>query len=1055
MKLIKLWIALITITAFTFTATAQDKPVHPTVISTGVFYGLTPPLKNLPVLSDKEFKEMEKNADVERNEGLEHRSYPYAKTALPKGPDPVWQRQMGSSRSTSEILMNFNGQPSPYFPPDANGTVGPDHYMQTINTVYAIYNKTTGALEAGPTNMNQLFSGVIGSNCNDGDPVVLFDEQADRWLAIEFSLCTSNDRMMIAVSTTNDPTGTWYKYSFDVADMPDYPKFGIWRDGYYMGDNNGQGNDIYVFQRDSMLVGGTAQMVGFNNPWRPSTIDGFMCVPPVDDDGAFAPEGSPGMFITINDDAIGGGSDQLWVYELAVDWATPGNSTFDRTQQIDVPPFDSNFGNTWSNIPQPGTNQKLDAIPMVIMNRPQYRNFGSYETLVCCHTVDVDNTNHAGIRWYELRKDLGQWVIRQSGTYAPDENNRWMGSIALNANDEIGLAYSISSTSVYPGLRFTGQSSSEYAAASGILDEPEEVITDGTSSQNGANRWGDYSNLSVDPVNNSTFWFTSEYSGNRSTRIASFVFGPPPLQAGFMASDTSFCPGDSTTFTDESLGTPVSWTWNFPGGEPPTSTLQNPVVSYSSPGYYNVELIVSDFGDADTLTQTNYIHIFSSPAQPLMPSGPDNICSTDSSAEYMTDTVPDATSYIWNIVPSDAGTIQGDWTIATFYPDTSFTGQVEISVRAMNDCDSSDYSEARQMMVNQPPEAFNLSGGGGFCAGGTGLEISLDSSSVDAVYELFLNDTTTGQLVQGTGSAISFGLQTQPGNYTVFAHGTYCNAMMTGVAEIYLIYGPPAAPATPEGALIVCSNDMGTLYTTSGADTATSYIWTIDPPEAGTISGTNMEASVDWNPIFGGSALISVAGINDCGTGASSNALEVAVNAAPLPTLSGDTSVCAGGEAEIYSSPDIPGDTYDWQVNGGTISDGAGTSQITVDWVTIGPGSVSLTEGASNGCSASQLYPVIIHDCTGIPEISGNKVSLYPNPVEGNLTIQINTIEKGSTLLKIFNYTGQEVYSKVINVQDGKINTTLSTSDLPSGSYAVKIISSRGKLYDGKFLKVK
>ena len=310
-------------------------------------------------------------------------------------------------------------------------------------------------------------------NCNDGDPLVLFDEQADRWLAVEFSLCGSTDYMLIAVSTTNDPTGTWHKYSFDVADMPDYEKFGIWQDGYYMGTNNSSGNDIYVFERSQMLIGRTAQAVGFNNPWRPTTIDGFMCVPPLDNDGAFAPAGEPGLFITINDDAIGGGSDQLWIYELDVDWTTPANSTFNRSQQLAVASFDSNFGNNWDNIKQPGTPQELDAIPQVIMNPPQYRNFGSYETILCCHTVDVDNTDHAGIRWYELRRvSSGDWTVRQQGTYAPDGHSRWMGSIMLNGQNEIGLGYSVSSATIYPGIRYCGQSAAAYAAATGTWISP-------------------------------------------------------------------------------------------------------------------------------------------------------------------------------------------------------------------------------------------------------------------------------------------------------------------------------------------------------------------------------------------------------------------------------------------------------------------------------------------------------------------------------------------------------------------------------------------------------
>ncbi|MDD2965062.1 MAG: hypothetical protein PHU33_14035, partial [Bacteroidales bacterium] len=521
---------------------SQNESITPGLVGVGTFHGQTPNLRDIPPLTPEEIRAREIKAERKvLNRKIRSRQYPFAETALPKGDDQAWQKSMGLFPSKAP-LVNFAGQSSPYYPPDCNGTIGPSHYMQTVNSTYAIYSRT-GTLLAGPSNMNTLFSGVTGATYNDGDPIILYDEMADRWLAAEFSISGSNDYMLVAVSATNDPTGSWYKYSFDVADTPDYEKFGIWPDGYYMGTNNSSGNDIYVFERAVMLVGGASpQMIGFNNPWRPTTIDGFMCVPPVDNDGDAAPSGSPGTFITINDDAIGGGSDQLWIYELVANWTTPASSTFTRTQQINVTAFDSNFGNDWTNIAQPGTSQQLDAIPQVIMNAPQYRNFGSYQTIVCCHTVDVDNTDHAGIRWYELRKTTGSWSIRQQGTYAPDQHSRWMGSVMLNGSGKIGLGYSVSSSTVYPGIRFTGQSSSAYNAASGTMDIAEDIIQTGSYSQTSYERWGDYSLLSVDPNDDATFWFTTQYIGSGATRlsrIASFRFGNDPIVTTIAATNVA------------------------------------------------------------------------------------------------------------------------------------------------------------------------------------------------------------------------------------------------------------------------------------------------------------------------------------------------------------------------------------------------------------------------------------------------------------------------------------------------------------------------------------
>jgi hypothetical protein len=513
---------------------AQNIPARPTEIITGTFLGISPPLRELPVMTAADWKAMEIKAKKELNEGLEKRSYPFQDIALPKFPDNFFQGFNGPLKSPGSITANFDGSTSPYYPPDCNGTTGPNHYMQTINCVYAIYTKS-GQLVAGPTNLNQLFTGVPGANNNDGDPVILYDEQADRWFVTEFSISGSPNYILLAVSTTNDPTGSWYKYSFQVASMPDYPKFGIWRDGYYMGDNNGGSTDTYVFERSQILIGATAKAVGFHNSWRPASVDGFMCVPPVDNDGQFAPTGSPGLYIAFNDDAFGGGTDQLWIYELQVDWATTTNSTFNRVQQIDVQPFVSNFGNNWNNVPQKGTGQKVDAIPQVIMNVPQYRNFGSYETILCCHTVNLGtppSNNHAGIRWYELRRSgSGQWSIRQQNTFCPDEHSRWMGSIMLNGANCLALGYSVSSANMYPAIRFCGQSAQAYAAANSTLDIAEDTIINGQNSQSGYNRWGDYSSMSVDPADDNTFWFTSQYigpGGSRKTRIASMRFALAP-----------------------------------------------------------------------------------------------------------------------------------------------------------------------------------------------------------------------------------------------------------------------------------------------------------------------------------------------------------------------------------------------------------------------------------------------------------------------------------------------------------------------------------------------
>jgi len=599
---------------------AQNIPVTPTETGAGSFLGKTKPLRDIPELTAEESQLLKSKAAAKQfNKALSTREYPFAAIALPKGVDPVWQKKMGKAASGKAPDRNFEGQTTSSYPPDCNGTAGPNHFMQLVNTTYAIYDKS-GTKLAGPSSLSLLFNSVPGASCDDGDPVVLYDEQADRWVACEFSVCGTNDRMLISVSATNDPTGAWNAYSFDVADVPDYPKFSVWQDGYYMGDNNDADNDIYVFERSQMLTGAAnPKFVGFKNAWRPGSADGFMCVPPVDNDGVFAPAGSPGLFIAMSDDAFNNGTDQLWIYELAVDWAYPSASTFNRIQQLDVAPFDSDFGNDWLNIKQLGTTQELDAIPQVIMNVPQYRNFGTYQTIVCCHTVDVDKTDHAGIRWYELRKTPPStiWTVRQQGTFAPDLHSRWMGSIMLNANNELGLGYSASSTSLHPGIRYCGQTEAEYNNASGILDFPEEIVQAGSVSQTGAERWGDYSQMSVDPADDGTFWFTTEYAGasNRKTRITSFQVSPVLPTAYFTTDKTLPCINNTiVTFTSQATGNPNHYSWAF---SPSTITYAdstsdssvNPKVIFNTLGTYTVALTLTGDGGEKTTTRTDYIHV--------------------------------------------------------------------------------------------------------------------------------------------------------------------------------------------------------------------------------------------------------------------------------------------------------------------------------------------------------------------------------------------------------------------------------------------------------------
>ena len=530
-----------------------------------------------------------------------------------KGPDPVLQNYTGSMRTSEpEILQSFSGvrnSDNDYnvIPPDTDGDVGPDHYFQMVNLSFAIYDKE-GTRLYGPVNNSTLWSGFNGpwTGTNSGDPIVLYDEQADRWIATQFAIVTNSGPYyeMIAVSATGDPLGEWYRYAYEFDDLPDYPKFGIWPDAYYFTINqfaNGQnfvGAAVCAVDRDAMLSGEPdASLVYFNMG------TGHISLLPSDFDGpTYPPEGSPAFML-----AIGSGS-LLKLWKVEIDWANQDNSTIKYDQVLPV----EQFSNSGIFIRQPGTSQQLATLANRLMFRLQYRNFGDYEVMITNHTVNADGSGTAGIRWYELRKEDGEdkWSVYQQGTFAPDDGDgRWMGSIAMNKHGDIAVGYSVSSTNTHPSIRFTGQTAGAPEGL-GVFDIPETSILEGSSSQTGGNRWGDYSKMSVDPVDDQSFWYTTQYSTggwNWKTQIASFGYATFPV-ADFTSDEIIIPVGETINFEDLTAGYPDDWDWTFFGATPDGSADRNPQdVEYGIEGAFDVRLIVSNSIGTDTILKEDYI----------------------------------------------------------------------------------------------------------------------------------------------------------------------------------------------------------------------------------------------------------------------------------------------------------------------------------------------------------------------------------------------------------------------------------------------------------------
>ena len=492
-----------------FGQTEEKSEVEYTV---GTFIGETAPIR------DWKGKEVDfSNIQAKEGNVKENRRRPEATNAkaLPVGKDEVIQETYGT-KANKAPLVNFNGM-NGAFPPDPTGAAGPNHYVQAVNSSYRVYSKTGTPLTAQMP-LSSLWSG----STSDGDPIVLYDRHADRWVITQFQI--SGNKILFAVSTTADPTGTYYTYSYNFTSFPDYPKFSVWSDGYYMTSNSSNKNAV-AFDRTAMLAGNaTAGMVALNLPSF-STQYGFKSVLPADADGALPPAGTPNYMFYFQDDSWSGVSqDVIKILKMSVDWTSPTSSTIVTHQTLYPAAFNSVFTNSWDDITQKGSTQKLDAIASVFNYRAQYIRWGSYNTVMLCMVVDINNANQGGIRWYELRQDesTDQFSIFQEGTYAPaGTDSRWLGSIAMDMNGMIGMGYSIAGPDRFASLAYTGRYPFD---APGVMSIQEYIAIDGVASQSGGNRFGDYAHLSLDP-DGKTFWYTGEYLGSggaRKTRIFSF-----------------------------------------------------------------------------------------------------------------------------------------------------------------------------------------------------------------------------------------------------------------------------------------------------------------------------------------------------------------------------------------------------------------------------------------------------------------------------------------------------------------------------------------------------
>jgi len=490
---------------------------------------------------------------------------------------------LGPVESFEGIANQENLGGSKKRPPDAEGAVGPHDYVQWVNYSLAVYDKH-GSREFGPVPGNVVWSGFGGpcQRLNVGDPVVRYDKQAGRWLLSQ--LGSAEDQSppyaeCFAVSTGPDPLGT-YRYEFDIPDCSgfnDYVKVAVWPDAYYMTDNrygdgvtpcSGKplstgplGSGVFAFDRAAMLAGRPAAGVYFELGLpllqiMPSDLDGTTT----------APDGTPDVFVHADDGCHGAPKNQLELWTLSVSFSSPGSARFTRANDLTMTDtFDSGYCSSHPEIAQPDGGQALDRLGGYVLPRVSVRQLDGHQSLVAVQ-AEVSADGRTGLRWYEVLDPAqpGRATIHQQGDYfgpTGDTGDRWDGSAAQDGAGDIALGFSVVGPALPPSIGYAGLAAGGLA---GKMMTGEGRLVTGGGAQTGFNRWGDYSSLTVDPVDDCTFWYTQEYypvtaQYDWHTRIGSFRFagcGPrPTISAGYQEGETlSASPGTWLTLPGASFG---------------------------------------------------------------------------------------------------------------------------------------------------------------------------------------------------------------------------------------------------------------------------------------------------------------------------------------------------------------------------------------------------------------------------------------------------------------------------------------------------------------------
>jgi Secretion system C-terminal sorting domain/SprB repeat len=950
-----------------------------------------------------------RNNQLEEREDLVRHDRPLTPFEPQNTVDPVLQKETatpGKSINTITVINQFDGFGlTGVTPADPSGDAGIDRFVTSTNgssasggTRFAVYDKAGNVISAS-VSFNTLGTQTGGS----GDPVILFDNQSNRWFISEMV----SGAFRIYVSQTSNPIGAYFQYIVPSSGtgIPDYPKYGIWNDKIVITTNQtSPNNNVYVLNRVNMVAGTAVTPIGFRTD-RPAGY-ALQNTGPADVDGPLNPDAnSKAIILRHRDDEINGGTpdntkDFIEYWELDIDFANPAASTMSSSAiRIDIAEFDTQLcGLAFAGcFAQPGTTTTLMPIREMMMYRVQYRRFPTHESIVLNFVTDV-GSDRGGIRWCELRKTTGSWLLYQEGTFAPaDGLNRWMGSIAQDKHGNIALGYAVGSSTKFPSLRITGRKASDPL---GQMTEPETEVATGTNSST-SNRWGDYFHMAVDPVTDENFWFNGMYSTGGvlwRTRVAHFKFNNclNPFNSTASATQNNTCFSASTgIITATPNGGTGPYTYQLDGGAPQSSNTFNNLAA----GTYTVT--VNDAAGCSSIATATVTQ----PAQIGISENVQNVLCNAGNTGTITVGVTNGVSPF-------------SYKIGTGTPQTSnvfnnlAAGTYNVIVTDANGC-----SNQKNIVITQP------------------AAITSSETKTDVLCNGGNNGSLTINATGGTGTLqyrIGSGALQTSNTFNNLTAGTYnitiADANNCTVTKSVTITQPAAVTAAPAAEQTKCFGEQSGKITVNGSGGTAPYQYKI---------GTSaLQSSNVFNNLAAGTYNVFVRDANGCETSQSVTVTQPAQITGIITSVNPDASNRFSGTLKVDGANGIA--PYQYSLNGGAFQTSGDFSSAYI----IGQNTVAVKD--ANGCFVTLTKQI---DLSVTDDTWKTFTKLYPNPNNGEFFVDIRGIRADQTFqIQIFDVAGRVVYSaETTSTNTGAFRKQLVISTLAAGINTMKITSKKNK----------